>query len=154
MSSEQQLQELSQQLQILEEQLGALQAEVQSLRAQKTSVDDATEAIETLESGSTVQVPIGGGAYVRASVEDIDEIVVGIGAGYAAEQSQEDAVAVLEERKNLIDERIESVTNAIKELEAQGEQLGQQAQEQLQHLQQQRGQVSFPPGGSPGAQNE
>lgn len=147
MSGNEQLQELSQQLQLVEEQLEALQAQVQQLQATKQNINEAIEALDTLETGSNVQVPVGGGAYVKASIEDIDEVIVSIGGGYASEQNQTDAIALLEDRKDLIDDRISEVTSAISELEEQGQQLGQRAQRQLQEQQQNQPGPGGPPGG-------
>lgn len=144
---EEELQQLSQQLQEVESELESLQAQIQTLRQRKGDVDEAIEAIQTLESGSSVQVPVGGGAYVRATVDDIDEVIVTIGSDYAAEREQDGAVTLLEERKDNIDDRIEELNEAVAELEAQGEELSQEAQQRLQRLQSQQGGG----GGLPGA---
>jgi prefoldin alpha subunit len=138
----QQLQELAQELEAIEEQREALQAEIQSLQNEKTEIDEAIEAAEDLESGSTVQVPLGGGAYVRAEIADIDEIVVDLGGGYAAEREQDGAIDSLETKKDTIDERIEEIQEDVAELENESEELEQRAQQmqaqQMQQLQQQQ----------------
>lgn len=140
--SQQQLQELSQQLQEVEEQIEALQANVEGIRNEQTEVDEAMDALEKLETDSIVQVPVGGGAYVRAQVQDIDEVIVELGADYAAEFEQEEAVDVLDNKKDRLDERIEEVTDRIADLEAESSELEQKAQQlQQQALQQQMGQM-------------
>ena len=83
---------------------------------------------------------------MRATIEDIDEVIVSIGGGYASEQDQSKATSLLSDRKELIDERISEVTEAISDLQQQGQQLGQRAQQQLQQ-QQQQGQNRPGPGG-------
>jgi prefoldin alpha subunit len=133
-------------MQPVESQLEALHREVQNLRARKADIDDAIEAVETLDSGSTVQVPIGGGAYVRATVDDIDEVIVGLGGGYATERTEDVALEVLDDRKDRIDDRIEEVNEIIAELEAQGQELGQEAQQRLQQLRQEQAQGGNLPG--------
>ena len=130
------LEELSQQLQVVESQLEALQQEVQGLRVRQREIDEAIEAIETLETGSVVQVPIGGGAYVRAAVEDIDEVIVGIGGSYATQQTEAEAVEVLEDRHDRLEDRIDELTEVIAELQQTGEQIGQRAQQELIQRQQ------------------
>lgn len=145
-SDQQELQQLSEQLEQVESQLEALHTERQTLRARKVEIDDAIEAIESLDTGSTVQVPIGGGARIRADIADIDEIIVQIGSGYATERTEGDACSLLEDRKDRIDERIEELNDTIAQLETEGEELGQEAQQRLQRLQQQQG-----GGGLPGA---
>ncbi|MEF8781659.1 MAG: prefoldin subunit alpha [Haloarculaceae archaeon] len=137
-----QLQELAQQLEALEQQREALEAEVEGLQAQKQEINEAIEAIEGLESESTVQVPIGGGAYIRAKIEDINEVVVDLGGGYAAERDQEGAVSTLETKQGTLDERIEDVRSEIAELETETEELEKRAQQlqtqQMQQMQQQQ----------------
>ena len=135
---QQQLQQLSQELQALDEEIEALEAEVASYRQEKVDIDDAVEAIETLETGATVQVPLGGGAYVRAEVQDIDEIVVSLGGNYSAEQDQEDAVEVLRRKQDALDDRIEETQEEVDELESESKELEQQAQQMQQQMQQQQ----------------
>jgi prefoldin alpha subunit len=135
---QQQLQQLSQELQALDEEIEALEAEVASYRQEKVDIDDAVEAIETLETGATVQVPLGGGAYVRAEVQDIDEIVVSLGGNYSAEQDQQDAVEVLRRKQDALDDRIEETEADIDELESESKELEQQAQQMQQQMQQQQ----------------
>lgn len=137
-----QLQELAQQLEALEQERQALEAEVEGLQTQKQEINEAIEAIEELESGSTVQVPVGGDAYIRAEIENIDEVVVSLGGGYAAERDQEGAVSTLETKQGTLDDRIEDVRSEIAELETETEELEKRAQQlqtqQMQQMQQQQ----------------
>ena len=147
---EEELQQLSQQLQAVESQLESLQVQLQQLQARKGDVDEAIDAIEELSTGSTVQVPLGGGAYVRATIDDVDEVIVGLGADYAAERDQAGAVSLLQERLDNIDDRIEELAEAVAELEAQGEELSQEAQQRLQRLQAEQQGGGLPGAGGPG----
>lgn len=139
-----QLEELQQQLQLLEQQKQAIRAEIQSVRAQQGMIDDAIDAVETLENDSAVQVPLGGGAYVRAEIQDIDEIVVELGGGYAAERDSDGAISSLENKRDALDDRIEDLEGEITEIESDTEALEAKAQQlqqqQMQQLQQQMGQ--------------
>lgn len=136
--NEEELQELSQQIQVIESQLEAVQREIQVLNARKNNLTDAIDAISTIDTGSTIQVPVGGGAYVRATVDSIDEIIVGIGGGYSTEGDDDEAVSILEDRKDRIDERVSDLNEAVAELETQGQQLSQEAQRRVQRLQQEQ----------------
>jgi prefoldin alpha subunit len=144
----QQLQELAQQIQELEQQKEAVQGEIEALRAEQTEIDEAVEAIEKLDTDSTVQVPLGGGAYVRATVEDIKEIIVDLGADYAAERDEAGAVSTLESKRDTLDERIEDLQSEIAEIETETQDLEsraqqmqqQQMQQQMQGMQQQESQ--------------
>ena len=139
----QQLEQLSEQIEEIEQQKEQLQANIQDIREEKTEIDEAIEGLGLLETGSTVQVPVGGGAYVRATVDDIEEVVVDLGAGYAAEEERDDAVETLEHKKENLDDRIEEVQETISELDDESAELeaeAQQAQQQLlQQLQSQQG---------------
>ncbi|MGQ3327786.1 MULTISPECIES: prefoldin subunit alpha [Halorubrum] len=135
---QQQLQQLSQELQALDEEIEALEAEIADYREEQSDIDDAVEAIETLDSGSTVQVPLGGGAYVRAEVQDIDEIIVSLGGNYSAEQSEEDAIDVLRRKQEALNDRIEETEEEVDELEDESDELEQQAQQMQQQMQQQQ----------------
>jgi prefoldin alpha subunit len=132
------MQEVSQQIEQIEQGIEAVEAEIQAVRDEQTDIDEAIDAIEGLETGSTVQVPIGGGAYVRATIQDIDEVIVGLGADYAAEAEHEDAVDLLEQQRDQLDERITELNEELAELETEEEQLNQRAQ-QLQQQQMQQG---------------
>lgn len=134
---QQQLQQLSQELQALDEEIEALEVEIDDHREEQSDIDDAIEAIETLDSGSTVQVPLGGGAYVRAEVQDIDEIIVSLGGNYSAEQSEEDAIDVLGRKRDALDDRIEETQEEVDELESESQELEQQAQQMQQQQMQQ-----------------
>jgi prefoldin alpha subunit len=85
-----------------------------------------------------VQVPLGGGAYLRAEVQDIDEVIVDLGGGYAAEQDQDDAVDALERKRDVLDDRIDDVQEEIDELESESDELEEQAQQMQQQMQQQQ----------------
>ncbi len=91
-----QMQQVAQEIEQMEQEVEAIDEEIERLREKQTDIDEAIEAIETLDSGSTVQVPLGGDAYIRATIEDIDEVVVSLGGGYSAEREQDGAVSTLE----------------------------------------------------------
>lgn len=135
--------QLSEEIEQIEQQIEALQGNVQSLRDERESVDEAMDAIDTIESGGTVKVPLGGEAYVQATIDTVEEVLVGIGGGYAAERSQEDAVETLETRKAAIGDSIDELQEEIAELEEERAGLEQRAQQlqqqQMQQLQQQMG---------------
>ena len=135
---QQQLQQLSQELEELDVEIEEKEAEIEEFQSEKAGVDDAIEAINTLESGDTVQVPLGGGAYVRAEIEDIDEVIVGLGGDFAAEQSADDAVDALHTKQDALDDRIDEVREDIAELESESSELEQQAQQMQQQMQQQQ----------------
>lgn len=135
------MRQLQEQLEAIDQEVTALQGEIEELQTEKAEADEAMDALDRLESNDVVQVPLGGDAYVRAEIQDVDEIVVSLGGGYAAERDREGAIESLEHKKDTLDERISSLQSEISELEAESEELEQQAQQmqqqQLQQMQQQ-----------------
>lgn len=135
---QQQLQQLSQEIQAIEGEIAELEADIEDLRQEQRDINEAIEAVDRIETGSTVQVPLGGGAYVRAEVQDLDEIVVSLGGDYAAELEEGDAVDALENRKGALDDQIDTISEEKADLEAESQQLEQQAQQMQQQMQQQQ----------------
>ncbi len=133
--SQQELQQVSQQLQAIQSQLQELRTEQEALRTTKGELEGAVDALERLENGSTVQVPLGASTYVRATIEDIDEVLVELGAEYSAQRSREGAIETLTERQSNVEERIEAVSEHIAELESEGAELEQHAQQLAQSQQ-------------------
>jgi prefoldin alpha subunit len=134
----QQLQQLAETIQVLDQEQKALEADIEGLRGRQSAIDEAVEGIETLEDGSIVQMPLGGGAYVRAEVQDIDGIVVDIGGDYAAEREQEGAIESLEAKRDRLGDRIEEVEEEVAEIEEESAELEQRAQQAQQQMQQQQ----------------
>lgn len=128
------LQQMAAQIEELDQILTVLRNQVQRLRDDRRELRETIEAIESLDEGDTVQVPLGGGTFVRAAIEDLDGLIVSVGAGYAAERSEAEAVAVLETRLEQLEAEIEEAEAAIADLEAQGEELGAQAQQEYAEL--------------------
>ena len=141
MSGRQQLQQLAETIQALDREQQALEANIKGLRNQQKAIDEAVEGIETLENGSVVQVPLGGGAYVRAEVQAIDEIVVDLGGDYAAEREQDGAIESLEAKRDRLDDRIAETEKEVAEIEEESSELEQRAQQAQQQMQQQMQQM-------------
>lgn len=137
-SGRQELEALSQQLQELQGQIQQLELTKETITERQSEVDEAIDAIDTLETDSVVQVPLGGGAYVRASIEDIEEIIVEVGSDYAVELEQDDAQASLERKHDQLDERLDEVSDFIAELDSQSDEVEQRAQQLQQQLLQQQ----------------
>lgn len=127
--------EASQQLQVIQAQIQELTQEREALRTTLEELRGAVEALEHLESGSTVQVPLGGSAYVRAEIQEIDEVIVSIGSGFSAEQPRDGAISTLQERQAIVEGRIETITETLGELQSEGTEIEQQMQQLAQEQQ-------------------
>lgn len=128
------LQQMAAQKEEIDQVVEALRTQVERMRAEKAEIDEAIDAIESLDTGDVVQVPVGGDAYVQAAIDDIDAVIVGVGGGYAAEREEAEAIDVLESKADRLDEEIDEANEAIADLEAQGEELSAQAQQEYAEL--------------------
>lgn len=136
--ADRQTQAISQQLEELEQIRGAINQEISELQSQKSEIDQAIDAVQRLESGTEIRVPLGGGAYVTAELQDVDEILVEVGMDIAVERSNEDAVAVLERKKDHLDDQIADLQSERSDVDSESEALTQQAQQHLQAQMSQR----------------
>jgi len=85
------------------------------------------EGLEKEKKGAQLFVPIGGGSYVKAKLETAKKVVVGIGADVAVERTVKEAKEELEVR--------------IAELEKTREALGQQFNQVIERIQENRGKM-------------
>jgi len=85
------------------------------------------EGLEKEKKGAQLFVPIGGGSYVKAKLETTEKVVVGIGADVAVEKSLKETKVELEAR--------------IAELEKTREALGQQFNQVVERIQENRDRI-------------
>ena len=85
------------------------------------------QGLEKEKKDAQLFVPIGGGSYVKARLETVKKIVVGIGADVAVERTLQQAKEQLETR--------------IAELEKTRETLGQQFNQVVERIQKNRGKL-------------
>lgn len=100
-SEDEALRRLAVELQVLEGTAEALQSRINLVNAALTELMVANATLEGLEKegkGAPLFVPIGGGSYVKASLESVDTVIVGIGAGVAVERTIKEARENLENR--------------------------------------------------------
>lgn len=136
----QHLQALSQQLQELDQVQAQLQTQLEASRALLQDVEEAIDALDELDTGSTVQVPLGGDAYVRAEIVDIEEVIVDVGADYAVERPRDGAVEILEEKRDRLETTVDELEENLGEVSADIQQVQGQAQQLRQQLLQQQSQ--------------
>jgi prefoldin alpha subunit len=111
----------------LEETVNELQSRINLTNSAITELRVSSMTLEGLEKekkGSQLFVPIGGGSYVKARLETAEKVVVGIGADVAVERTLKEAKEELEVR--------------IAELEKTREALGQQFNQVIGRMQENR----------------
>ncbi len=132
-------------LQKLQDELRSLISQADYLRSQidavNSTIQDLATVIEVLDylkkhgEGKTVLVPIGAGNFIRAKVEKVETVVMGVGGRLSIEASVEDARKMLDERISILEDlrldllrKLEEVNRKINEILPQVEALARQEQ--------------------------
>jgi len=129
-SEEETFRRLVVELRILEGTAEALQSRANLVNAALTELRIASMTLEGLEKekeATPLFVPIGGGSYVKATLESADKVIVGIGANVAVERT--------------IKEAKENLENRISELEKTRTSLGQQFAQVLEKIRDDRARI-------------
>ena len=71
---------------------------VESLINELKAAGEAIKAIRDVGENATILVPVGGDSFIRAKVEDMSKVLVGVGAGIVLEKDVEDALNYLGKR--------------------------------------------------------
>ena len=93
-SEEETFRRLMVELRILEGTAEALQSRISLVNAALTELRIASMTLEGLEKekeDAQLFVPVGGGSYIKAKLENADKVVVGIGANVAVEMAISEA---------------------------------------------------------------
>lgn len=116
---EETLRRLVLELQILEGTADTLQTRLNFVNAVITELQMANETIEGLkneEVGTLILVPIGGGSYAKARIDDTKNLIVGIGADVSTEKNvnsaQEDVgtrILELEKARTAVQKQLNEV---------------------------------------------
>jgi prefoldin alpha subunit len=106
--NEEEIRKISVELRFLEQTAEALQSRLSMLNAVTQDLTYANMTLESLEKekqNSELLVPIGGTSYIRAKLDNPDNIIVGIGAGVSVEKTRQEA-------KDTIKKRLEDLEKA------------------------------------------
>ncbi len=126
-----------------EEELRSLIAQIEALRTEITVINQtiaelqATQAtlatIKDLGKGKALLIPVGSMVQVEAKVEDVEEVVIGIGGNLSVELPYEEAIEYLQkqvlalrDQRRVLEEAIAALYTRAESLLA-GEQKGEKA---------------------------
>lgn len=91
------------------------------------------EGISSEEPGNSMLVPIGGGSYVWAKLDNREKIIVGVGADVAVEKTivaaKEDfqaRILELEKAQNVLQKQFEEISSKMSELQREIQRITQQ----------------------------
>lgn len=111
-------------LRILENTAEYLQSRLNVVNAALTDLNLASMSLEGIEKkdSDSVFVPIGGGSYIKARLEDTEKVIYGIGAGVAVEKTIKEAkegianrISELNRTKIAIEQQLSQVLSKIQE---------------------------------------
>jgi prefoldin alpha subunit len=137
---QQEIQKLLLQIESNRRQLEALNKQGQLIESAVVEIDSTVEALnalKTTEKGTEMLVSAGSGSFIKVSLKDNENILVGIGAGVSAEKKLPDALQTLNSRKEELRKSLEKIrktavesTGRLDELNAMAEKLISEAQSQ------------------------
>jgi prefoldin alpha subunit len=98
------------------EQLGKQAQMVESAIIETQATIEALNSLSQQKPGTEMMVQVGSGAFIRVTIKDVDNILVGIGAGMSVEKKLPEAVETLEARKTQLSASFSSVQRTMGEL--------------------------------------
>ncbi len=127
----------------LQDELRSLISQAEYIREQidviSGTIQDLAVVIETLEylkkhgEGKVVLLPIGAGNYIKARIEKMDTIIMGVGGRLSIEASPDEARKMLEERIRILEglrldllKKLEEINRRINEILPQVEKLSKE----------------------------
>src|ERR1041385_7496857 len=113
-------------LELYQRQLDALSRQIEFLQGVLDDLRRAQTALESFGESANreVLVPLGASTFVRGRIEDADQILLGIGAGYATERPRADAIAQLSSRAEQVEKELERAMQTAVQLQQDAAQFG------------------------------
>lgn len=100
--NQEKMRKLSVELRYLEQTAETIQSRINMINAVLTDLAYASRALEGIEKekeNAELLVPIGGSSYVKAKLENTDEVVVGMGAGVSVEKTLQETKEIIKKRR-------------------------------------------------------
>lgn len=104
--NQEQLNELYLKLQMIDQQIKQVQAQQQQVEQQLTDIAQVKEALGDLESvqnGNEILVPVAGGIFLKATLDDPNTIFLNVGAHVNVKKSLPEVVSLLDEQSAAIE---------------------------------------------------
>lgn len=109
MANDSELDGISTSLQIQQAKGEAIRAQMQQMEATILEIGSAVDAIQNLKKAkSDTLVPVGAGVFISCPKPDPDKVVINIGANVMVAKKPEEAVKMLDERRQKIADAIGS----------------------------------------------
>ena len=114
-SQENELRKLSAEIQLLEQTAQSLQQRINMMNAALTDLTYANmtlDGIKQEKNNAQLLVPIGGSSYIKVKLANVDNVIVGMGAGVSIEKT-------LPEAKTIVNERLSELQKTMKSAQQQ-----------------------------------
>jgi len=131
MANDEDLQKYMILLEQYKEQINQLEMQSQYLQAAAMDYSKAKITLENLsktDDGSETLIPIGGGAFVYASLSNTSQVLIDIGSGLVAEQNFESAIKKIDERLGELEKNQEKITTMIESFQREAAEISAKAQ--------------------------
>lgn len=99
--SEEEINRLAAEIQLLEATLNVIKSRLDVTEATLNESRMALETLKAIESakeGDSILVPIGAGSYIFAKIENINKVIVGVGANVCVEKTIKESIDMINER--------------------------------------------------------
>jgi prefoldin alpha subunit len=99
--NEEEFRRLNMELRLLEQTAETLQSRMNMINAAATDLRYAQTTLEGLDKEnekSELLVPVGGTSYIRARLDNPNQVIVGMGAGVSVEKTREEAKEIIKKR--------------------------------------------------------
>ena len=128
------LQSLNSQMEVFEEQLEFIDELIEEHDEAKATMKKYMEK----EEGSEMLVPIGASSYLYSKVGTKDKVLIGLGSDISAEKKVEEAVEIIEKRKDEFESNKKELKEKRDELKEEAEELEQEVRQEYQQMQAQQ----------------
>jgi len=131
MTKEEELSQYMYQIEQYKEQLNQLDMQAQYLQAAVMDYNKAKIALEQLEKIDKevdMLVPIGGGTFLDAKINNSSKVLINIGSGVVAEKKNEDAIKKIDERLKELEKTQNRLNEMIEQVQKQAEDVSEKAQ--------------------------
>jgi len=125
-------------LEAMRNQVEALQQQKELLNEKIKRHDEAKKTMENYkkeDEGAEVLVPVGADSYIYTEVSNNEQVLIGLGAELSAEREIEDALKIIDRKKDKIGDEKQELQEDIDELNESADELENEVRQEYQELQ-------------------
>lgn len=137
MESQQDMMEAFSRFQTLQKQAEVYNENYQELVENMNELEQTADAIDEVKQaaeGKEVLVPLGSGAFARATIASVDEVIVGLGGDVFVEEPVDEAADTIQQRQSALKQAQDDLQEKIQETAEELEELMPKIREMQQQL--------------------